>query len=45
MKELLEALPYVDMDYQGEFWDQEGIDKYFPAIEADRAAAAAGAKS
>jgi hypothetical protein len=44
LNEMLEALPFVDMDYEGEFWDEEEVRKYFPAVEEERRAAIAAAR-
>ena len=34
-RELLTEMPLIDLDYEGEFWSQEHIDKYFPAVEEE----------
>jgi hypothetical protein len=37
--ELMTALPYGELDYIGEFWDKEWIEREVPKIEAEHKAA------
>ncbi len=44
-RNLFEILPHVELDYEGEFWDQELMEKNFSLIERQLEAAKAAAKA
>jgi hypothetical protein len=44
-RELLTEIPLIDLEYEGEFWNEEHVERYFPAVEREVSEALAARKA